>query len=353
MADILNKLDETTATEKGMRKWTGDKKIVLSEDARDFLAWAKKHPNAARRMPVVDIRESIGADAFDSITLDRMHKRLLKGYQEWTPTWPKIVSTTTSISDFRTRYAIMHGSFGRLPQVPEKGPYLEVAFSDDQITYTPAKYGSTFGYSFEAQTYDDLGLLEKKVQKLGAAAARTLDYFVWYTLIDSNPTSYDGSTSFFDSSTWGNVESTAGLNYERLKHAYQLMLQQTDLDSNAAMFIPKYLVVHPAQALTARELTMSPLDPDTANNTKNVLQGQLEVIVTPFLTSTNWYLVADPSQADTVEIGLWHGSAEPEFFYENPDSGHAFDFDEIRMRVRLCFGGVALDPRAFVKGTVS
>jgi len=339
MADILNKLDETTATEKGMRKWTGDKKIVLSEDARDFLAWAKKHPNAARRMPVVDIRESIGADAFDSITLDRMHKRLLKGYQEWTPTWPKIVSTTTSISDFRTRYAIMHGSFGRLPQVSD-----------------------------EAQTYDDLGLLEKKVQKLGAAAARTLDYFVWYTLIDSNPTSYDGSTSFFDSSTWGNVESTAGLNYERLKHAYQLMLQQTDLDSNAAMFIPKYLVVHPAQALTARELTivvhpaqaltareltMSPLDPDTANNTKNVLQGQLEVIVTPFLTSTNWYLVADPSQADTVEIGLWHGSAEPEFFYENPDSGHAFDFDEIRMKVRLIFGGASLDPRAFVKGTVS
>jgi hypothetical protein len=131
------------------------------------------------------------------------------------------------------------------------------------------------------------------------------------------------------------------------------MTAQTDLDENACIFMPQYLVVHPAQALRAQELVVSTLDPDTGENRANVLKGKLEVIVTPYITSTNWYLIADPAQADTFEVGLWHGSAEPEFFTEDPNSGHAFQFDENRCKVRLIFGGALLDYRGFVKGTTA
>ena len=130
------------------------------------------------------------------------------------------------------------------------------------------------------------------------------------------------------------------------------MLQQTDIDSNATVFVPRYLIVHPAQALRARELVQSAFNPDTADRTKNVLANSLEIIVTPYITSTNWYLAADPNQANTFEIGLWKGNPAPELFYEDPNDGHGFEFDEIRTKIRLIFGGTVLDPRSFVKGTV-
>ena len=332
MADlgILAKLNEKTANEPGMRKWKGLDAVKVDPQ---IVAFLEEHPEVFRSMPVVALREAIGADAFDSITLDRMHKRLLKGYKSWDPQWKKVVSQITPINDFRTRYAILHGSFDRLSQVEPSGAYLEVEFSDDQITYTPAKYGAMFAYTFEAQTYDDLGLLDTKAEKFGAAAARTIDYFVFYTCMDANPTSYDGTNNVF-SSAFSNTLSTAGLNYERLKEAYETMLSQTDIDSNAAMFIPKFLVVHPAEALRAAELVESTLNPDSGDNAINALKNKLTVIVTPYITSTNWYLIADPAQADTFEIGLWKGSAEPELFYEPTNSGHAFEYDEIRLKVR-------------------
>lgn len=347
--DTLERLKEKTAYEPGMRQWTGRFSAKVNPEVLDFL---ESHPAVMQSMTTVALREALGADVFDSITLDKMHKSLLKGYKSWDQQWPKIVSSQRAINDFRTQYAILRGSFDRLSEIKPSGKYLEVEFADDQITYTPAKYGAMFAYTFEAQTYDDLGLLETKAQMLGDAAARTIDYFVFYTSLDANPTSYDGSNNIF-SSAFSNTLSTAGLNYDRLKEAYEKMLQQTDIDSNNVVFIPRYLIVHPAQALRARELVESQFNPDSGDRTKNPMANALEIIVTPYITSTNWYLAADPKQANTFEIGLWKGSATPELFYEPTNTGHAFDFDEIRTKVRLIFGGALLDPRSFVKGTTA
>jgi len=365
--EILAPDKSTSIGEKGMAQFSGRSHVQLSEDGRDFLKMLEKRPGLKATTPVSQIREAVGSDAFDSLTLDRIYKSMLKGYETYEPNWEKVISKRTPVSDFHTHYGVIHSGFDRLAQVGEKESYPEMEFSDDTISWTPAKYGGLFGYSFEASTYDSLGLLDDVSAKLGAAARRTLDYYFFYTLLDANPTSYDGSNAIFGNhgstaGTFANTMTTNGLTMALLETAYTTMLQQTQLDSSStftdtnympAMYIPKYLVVHPANSLLAKRLLKSANYPGNANNDVNVLNGELELIVTPFITSTHWYMIADPATANTFEAGLWGGNAAPELFYEPANTGHNFAFDEIRTKIRTIFGGNVLDPRAFIHGATA
>ncbi len=367
MADknVLVKEDSKSVGEPGMAKFTPDKQIRLTEDARETLKQLKKKPGLLSHATLHDLREAVGADAFDSLTLDRMHKQMLSGYEEYPPQWEKIVSKRTGINDFRTRYSIIRSGFNRLPEVKEKESYKEVQHSDDQISWTPAKYGAMYGISWEASTYDDLGMHDSNVAELGKAASRTLDYFFFYTCLDANPTSYDGSNAIFgtvgsSAGTFANTMTTTGLNYTNLETAVTTMLQQTQLDSSStftdnnympAMYIPKFLIVHPSDVLTAKRMLYTPNWPGKADNDVNVLP-ELQLLVTPFITATHWYLMADPGQgANTMEAGLWSGNSAPELFYEPNNTGHGFAFDEMRMKIRTVFGGGVLDPRAWILGS--
>lgn len=71
---------------------------------------------------------------------------------------------------------------------------------------------------------------------------------------------------------------------------------------------PKFLVIHPNDIMTARELLGSTLKPGTTNNEINAIRDEgLTFMDTPYLTDTNsWFLVGDehdinlgpPSRAD-------------------------------------------------------
>ena len=372
MAEDKNKLlqedKSTTVGEPGMKKFDAKSQVRLTEDARESLHYLEKHPAMRSKMCLADLRETIGAGAFDSLTLDRMYKSMLKGYEEYAPQWPNLISKTTPISDFHTRYSIIRSGFNRLPEVKAKESYKELQYSDDQISWTPAKYGALYGYSFEASTYDDLGVFDSDVEELGKAARRNLDFFFFYTCLDANPMSYDGSHNVFGTvgsvdGAFVNTMTTTGLTMSGLETAYAKMLQQTQLDSAAvasftsenympAMYIPKYLIVHPSDLLTAKRLLQSVQYPGKSDNDTNVLNGELQIIVTPFITGTHWYLMADPAQgANTMEAGLWGGNAAPELWYEPANTGHAFAFDEVRTKIRTIYGGGLLDPRAWVLGS--
>ena len=61
---------------------------------------------------------------------------------------------------------------------------------------------------------------------------------------------------------------------------------------------PKLLVVHPNDELTAKELLRSAGKPGTANNEINAIQGSLEVLTSPYITSTNdWFIFGDAADA--------------------------------------------------------
>jgi len=305
------------------------------------------------RFPLRSLREAIGTGAWDSIMLDAMHKRMIKGWDAAAQAlhWRKIASTIRNVSDFRTINVIQTGDFTTLDEVPEGGDYQETEFTDDRATYTVKKYGNIFAVTYESMSNDDLGVFGKVMQRFGGAAARTVEKYLFTTLIDGNAAIYDGN-NLFDSTNHGNdLGASKPLNHDNLEAAIELMLAQTDLDGNPLDLVPRYLIVHPDQKYDAMRIILSEHKPSDVA-TINVHQGELDLCVTSRITSGRWYLVADPSLIETLEIGFLGGRQEPELFEESELSDAAFDRDVKRYKARHIFGMVIPDYRGWVRANV-
>ena len=62
--------------------------------------------------------------------------------------------------------------------------------------------------------------------------------------------------------------------------------------------------------------------------------------------TNNWYLLADPSEAELIEIAYLNGRREPELMVQDdPLAGTVFTNDAISYKVRWIFGGGWLDYR--------
>lgn len=304
-------------------------------------------------VPLQRVREVIGVGAWDSIMLDAMYKKLLMGWDSVREefVWRKFCQTAP-VRDFRTQNAIQVGSFTTLDKVEAGGEYKELEFSDDRVTYTIAKYGNSFGASYEAMTNDDMNVFGRILQKFAVAAQATVEDFAIDQLIDDNPTIYDDKALFH-----ADHDNDLGAAYSTISHdnfeaACKKMLAQTDIDGNALSLRPRFLLCNPQQKYEALRTLSTPLRPGIANNDVNVHQGEVEVITTSEVTDGRWYLIADPRMSDTIEIGFLGGREQPEFFEEAPNSGHEFSFDERRWKTRIVFGGAVKDWRTFVRAGV-
>lgn len=305
-------------------------------------------------LPLRFMRESIGSDAWDSIMLDAMNKSLTKGWAAASQalSWSKIVSMKRPIRDFRSQYAIQVGDFTTFPEVKQGGAYKSAEFTDDRISYVAKKYGQLFGVSYESATNDDLNVFGSVFQRFGGAAARTIEEFVFGTLIDDNPTIYDGKL-LFHADHVNSLGASKVLDHDNLEAAIELMAAQTDIDGNPLDIRPKFLVVPTSMKYDALRLVGSMARPGTGNNDINVHHGELEVITTSRINAASaWYVLADPAQVDTIELGFLGGREVPEVFEEAQSSGHEFAYDERRWKSRIVFGGANLDYRYIVRANV-
>lgn len=305
------------------------------------------------RVPLTYLRESIGVGAWDSIMLDAMNKRLTKGWASVQAQlhWNKLVSFVKPVRDFRTQYAVQAGEFTTLPAVPEGGAYHEVEFTDDRASYTVGKYGAMFSISYESKTNDDLAVLTRQMERFGRASARTVEAFVFATMLNANPTIYD-SKALFHADHANDLGATKPLNHDNFEAAVKLLMAQTDIDGNPLDIKPSLLIVHNDEYYEALRLVKSMARPGTANNDINVHMGEVTVIPTARVTTGLWYVAGDPSMVETIELGFLGGRQEPEIFMEQADSGHAFAYDEERVKCRLIFGGAWTDYRGVVRANV-
>jgi phage major head subunit gpT-like protein len=109
----------------------------------------------------------------------------------------------------------------------------------------------------------------------------------------------------------------------------------------------RYLLIPPDLRWTAAVITQSQYAAGTANNDINPLAGAVVPIVVPqFTTAYQWYLLADPSQVESIEIGFLNGREEPELLVQdNPTQGAVFTNDAISYKVRHIYGCGWLDYR--------
>ncbi len=278
-----------------------------------------------------------------------MNKRLLKDYQAWPAEWQRFC-TIAPVRDFKQQSRVRFGAFGSLPVVAEDTAYTSVTLTDSAATYVPQKRGNLVTVSREVIINDDLMAVKQIPTKLAVAAAYTLAEFV-YGFLSTNPNIYDGSALFTTGAPHSNL-GAAALSTAAMQSGITAMREQTNYAGKRIGLRPRFLVVPPELEWQSMVVTKSAGVPGSNNNDINPMLGYLTPIISPQLASaTQWFLIGDPREIDTIEIGFVGGQVNPALFIQDsPLLGLNFSQDSISYKIRHEYGAAVVDYRGLYRG---
>ena len=295
--------------------------------------------------------------SFPALMLDAANKTLLAAYDEAPYTWSLWPRNAGSTEDFKNINRIRFGESPDLEAIPETQPYPEKSITDNRVSYAVQKYGALFSVSWETVVNDDLDAISR-VPAMHGNAARRLQNKKVYEVLTSNPTMNDGQALFSASHASGDNTSGAAAapGVTTLNTGYTKMMLQKGLSSSSVLGItPRYLIVPANYAATALEIVNSQSYAQSNGNEGVVniygVNGvrPLSVVAEPILdaaSSTVWYLAADTSQIDTVELTFLSGEESPVL-----ESEMDFDTDTYKYKVRQTFGVAPIDWRGLYRNS--
>lgn len=319
--------------------------LALRELARACLTRIGVRTDGMSTLEMVGRAFTQSGSDFPVLLENAMHKALLAGYAVAADTWQRWCAKGT-VGDFRAHNRYRVGSLGNLDSLTELGEFKNKTIPDgEKSSITAGTKGNIINLSRQAIINDDLGAFLGAAQMLGRAAARTVEADA-YALLASNPTLEDGVALFHASH--GNLDTAAAPSVTTVDAARVLLASQKDISGN------DYLDLRPAVFLsglvygsTARVLNTAQYDPDTANKLQkpNVVAGLFrDVVDTPRITDTKWYLFADPSDAPVIEVAFLEGEDQPFL-----DQQTGFTVDGSSWKARMDYGVAAIDYRGAVR----
>lgn len=292
--------------------------------------------------------------SFANLLMDAANKTLLQAYEEAPFTWNLWARQAASVSDFKNINRIRFSEAPDPEMIAELGDYPEKTMTDAKETYKVEKYGAIFTVSWETVVNDDLDAISRVPAMHGNACRRKVNKTV-YSVLTSNPTMSDSVALFGSHSSGTNLSGSNGNpTVTNMNTAFAAMMKQKGLNSDVIIsVVPRYLIVPVALAATAEEF-ISSVSYNAANNNEGVrnIYGPggsrpLTVVPEPVLdanSATAWYLAADPSQIDTVEVSFLAGEESPVL-----ESEWNFDNDSYKYKVRQTFGVAPIDWRGLYK----
>jgi hypothetical protein len=329
---------------------------------KDIALVAMGHPGTANRYRVQrDVFHSTGS--FPQLMLDATNKTLLAGYEEAPYTWGMWARDAGTTSDFKNLNRIRFSEMGTPEMVPEGKEYPEAPMSDAKETYRINKYGNMFTITWETVVNDDLDAISR-IPAMQGAACRRLQNQAVYGVLTANAAMADTGLLFnttAQTTAGGHANLTTGAGAPAvgtLNTAFISMMTKKGLRSDVILNIqPAFLIVPAALSATALQLVGSLADPSVGgsaagnSNTKNIYgpngDRPLRVVVEPLLdanSATAWYLAANNSQVDTVEITFLEGEQSPVL-----ENEWDFDKDVYKYKVRQTFGVAPIDFRGLYK----
>lgn len=320
----------------------------LLDIARGSLERAGVRHAGMSQMEIVAAAFTTSTSDFPVLLENTMHKSLLRAYAAADLTWPKFCMRG-SVGDFRAHTRYRTGSFGNLDTVSELNEFTNKSVPDGQkATITATTKGNVVNLSRQAIINDDLGAFVGLTSALGRAAARTVEAAVYALLAENSglgPTMSDSAVLFH--SNHANIGTGGALSVTTIEDARVKLASQTDVSGVEYLDLrPAVLLVPMASGGTARVINNAEYDPDTASKLQrpNMVRGLFrEVVDTPRLSGTRFYVFADPSDAPVIEVAFLDGQDAPYLELQN-----GFDVDGARYKVRLDFGVAALDWRGTV-----
>lgn len=308
--------------------------------------------------------ESMDSTTWNLVLGDSITRKMVAEYnQPALRDWEAIVSSTVPVNDFRTQRIDRIGGYDLLPGVNQGAPYQPlVSPTNEEVTYAITKRGGTEDITLEMIANDDVRSISKIPTKLGLSAALTLHRFVW-GLMTGTSNIYD-STALFTSGHANLAGTGATLSQTKLSAVRAAMRKQLSYgDSNNILsMVPRTLIVPTSLEEIAFQLTRSavavPSTPAGASDTPNIHTGMnmlvLDHITDDGTSATKWYVIADPHQCPTIEMGFYQGRDVPELFTQADNNvGSMFDGDKLTYKIRHIYSGAVLDWRGFYQVPIS
>lgn len=274
---------------------------------------------------------------FPNILSNVLSKRLQKGYENSPQTF-KEFSIETSLPDFKSHDVV---ALGDAPDLEQLGEGSEVKFGtigDSKETYSLATYAKAIGVTRRVIVNDDLGALMRLATAFGRSAA-DLETTTAINAIISNPAMGDGN-NLFDNTNHANNPSAAAFNESNLSALKVVLRNQTNTQSRPMNLQARYLMLGPELEDAALKL----LAERNQSGGFNVHHNRFDLIVEPRLNATEYYLIADPAQIDTLEYAYLEGSRGLQI-----ETERGFNIDGISVKATLDFAAKAIDWRAFAK----
>ena len=315
----------------------------MVELARESLQREGLQANFGDNMELA--RQAINSTStFPAIMSNLANKSVMTGFNEAETTF-QIWAGKGSNRDFKEAARVALSEAGNLELVPEGGQFPHDSLGEASARTKVATYGKLFSLTRQAIINDDLGLFSKIATKYGSAAKRLVNKMV-YAQLTGNVKMQD-NIALFDTKH-GNVAGTGeALSVKAIAKAITAMRRQKGITGDATLNItPKYLVVPPELEMTAYQIVNSTAAVDGVNSgVVNPYKGRFVVVADAELTDPDaWYLVADASQHDTIEVTYLNGVETPRL-----ETRQGFDVDGIEYKVAFDCGVSALDFRGVFK----
>lgn len=307
------------------KSWSWDDKacsdiprdLPIVEIARQCLVHAGVREAAAwGKMEVATRALQHHTSDFPFLLENTANKSLGIGYAEARVTWNAWCGTG-SLPDFKVASRVAVGDLADFEVVAELMPITETTMTEKRETRQLSTYAKRFGVSRQAIINDDLGEFSRTPQKLGAAAARTINTLV-YGQLTSPPTMAEDSKALFatDHTSGSNTTVEAGNpSIAGLNEAMALMRRQKNVGANGRVNVsPSYLVAPASVEGAVRQLVQGTINPNAVTNVVLDWMSNLTPVIEPLLddtSTTTWYLAASPNDVDTIRVEFLNGMQTP------------------------------------------
>lgn len=305
---------------------------------RDCLARANIRVASRDPMRMVAAVMTNTSSDFTNVVANIANKAMLTGYEETGETF-ELWTGTGSLPDFKTARRVDLNLLPSLPVIPELGEYNYLYTGDRGEAYYLYTAGGMITISRQAVINDDLDLFGKLPRRLGRAAKRTIGNDV-YGILNNNPLMSDNNALFSASHLNYFSGATTALQTSSLQTAWQAMITQKDRSQTKVVLglEPKFMIVPAALKLSALQLLRSTAaigqaNPGVINTVQNIVD---QIVCEPRLdavSTTAWYLAADPFRTDTVEVIYLNGVKEPVL-----EEFNVQEIDGVGFKVRIDYG---------------
>jgi hypothetical protein len=305
--------------------------------------------------------QMISTFTFTSALGNTINNLLAKAYQEVDYRWRDIVKSVTSPSNFKTLERSRAQFVGDLEEVPEDAPYEEVSdHADEKFTYSVTTFGAHLIVTRRAVLADNISGIQRAVEQLARAAARTLARRIWNKLISNHVYGVDGLTIFH--TDHGNL-GAAALSVASLNAARLALFAQTEPGSDERLGLGsgQLLVVVPIELeATAREINGCQYIPGSVTYEGNPWYQRFgaaceRIFANPlFSDDSDWYLFDTSGRVGILEVGFLMGKQMPEVVLaDDPRRNPNLSQDRVVYKMRHEYECAVEDYRGAYKAVVA